>query len=377
MLNKILFTALIIVLAPLHRAFAEAKNGTPQIGLNGLFLYQRSLRGNDPLADSPNGLGLQEAELSFLSDVDPYSRFFATFSMHPELSHVADASNVKIPQSIEYKYEPEEIYAESTQIPMITFKLGKFKAAFGKSNPTHTHALAFVDQPLLLSSIFGSEGLNDVGASASLLLPTSWFSEATLQALSGKAEGQDNYFHDASPNSMVYLLKLKNLWELNDDSTLEWGLSGVTGENSFATATFRENSTQFLGSDLTFKWRPAVGGKFHALIWSNEIAQRKIKRETGENTTEGIVSSLQWQVDERWWLQGRAEYVSRNDTDTVSPLTEEPFSLRYSALIAFLATEFSGFRLQYDHLSESQGKVDHRLLLQLNFSIGAHPAHNY
>lgn len=377
MLNKFYLIALIFALSPLRSAYAETKSNTPQIGLNGIFLYQRSTRGNDPLAERPNGLGLQEAELSFLSDVDPYSKFFATFSMHPELSHSADSSNVTIPQSVEYKYEPEEVYAESTQLPMVTLKVGKFKAAFGKSNTTHTHALAFVDQPLLISSIFGEEGLNDVGASACLLLPTNWFSEATLQALSGKAEGQNNYFHDASPNSAVYLMKLRNLWDLNDDSTLEWGVSAVSGENSFSTQTFHNNTTEVFGSDLTIKWRPSVGGKFHALIWSNEMAQRKIKREGGDNTTKGIVSSLQWQLSERWWVQGRAEYVSRNETDTVNPLTEEPFSRRYSALVAFLATEFSGFRVQYDHLTDSQEKSDHRLLFQLNFSIGAHPAHSY
>ena len=51
---------------------------------------------------------------------------------------------------------------------------------------------------------------------------------------------------------------------------------------------------------------------------------------------------------------------------------------KQSALLGFFPSEFSGLRLQYDHLTTAgKSPDDHTLALQYSVSIGAHPAHAY
>lgn len=330
----------------------------PDIGVNALFLYENSNRGEDAGAAQRNGLGLQEAEIQFTSDVDPYWRFVSTFSLHQE---VDDSST---PAEREYVFEAEEAFAETIALPRLTFRIGKFKTAMGKQNQIHTHALAFIDNPLQNTVLLGDEGLNDLGVSVAGLLPTPWFSELTLQGLSGQGEGLD-YFQPATSNSYVGLLHWKNLIDLTDDLTSEIGASAASGKNQAAS------STQLYGADITFKWRATAE---QALIWSTELLRRDYNQATSE-VGQGFASWVQVQFTRRWWAQARAEYLEIKDpADTT---TAAPYQRKQSALIAFVPSEFSGLRLQYDHLNDSGPKDEHKVMLQFNYSIGAHPAHAY
>ncbi|MEK7357765.1 MAG: hypothetical protein AAB250_15035 [Bdellovibrionota bacterium] len=269
----------------------------------------------------------------------------------------------------EPKFEAEEAFAESTSLPVVTIKVGKFKAALGKHNLLHTHAFPFIDAPLANAKLLGGEGINDVGASTSALLPTSWFSEITLQGLTGKSEGLD-YFNSDSPNDTVGVLHLKNLWDLSDDLTFELGLSGASGRNSNMALT------NFHGADLTLKWRPN-GSKERALIWTTESLRREYNQSAAEERDTSIASWLQYQASLRWWVQVRADYLEARQQDpaATSPLPEA--QRKYSALVGFVPTEFSAIRLQYDRLSDGAVDDEQRVLLQMNYSIGAHPAHAY
>jgi hypothetical protein len=76
---------------------------------------------------------------------------------------------------------------------------------------------------------------------------------------------------------------------------------------------------------------------------------------------------------EQWWLQGRTEYV--DVLDSTAP--EIDVRRKQSALVAYNPTEFTGVRLQYDHLEDNVDHPENRISLQLNLTIGAHPAHAY
>ena len=350
---------------PVMAQTSQATRGNlmnPDIGLNALMLYQNSNRGNDVSAENRNGFSLQEAELQLSADVDPYWRFASVLALHQEF----DAGP---PIAREWIFEPEEVYAESISIPNLTLKAGKFKTAFGRHNLLHTHAFPFIDAPLINQSLLGDEGFNDVGLSASALLPTPWFSEITLQGLSGKTEGLD-YFDSPSPNDVVGVLNLKNLWDISDDLTFLLGLSGSSGKNSDSS------STQLYGADMTFKWRPD-GRKDRAIIWSSEGISRDLNRNLFRERGAGFASYVQYQMDLRWWLQVRGEYlrIKQQDPTSAEPLPE--YQRKQSALIGFVPSEFSSVRLQYDHLDDGAAKAEQRVLLQLNYSIGAHPAHSY
>ena len=54
-----------------------------------------------------------------------------------------------------------------------------------------------------------------------------------------------------------------------------------------------------------------------------------------------------------------------------------PFQRKQSLLLAYVPSEFSALRLQYDHRNNGMRADEHKILLQLNFTIGAHPAHAY
>ena len=347
-----------------NKAASRGNSFNPDIGINTLFLYQNSNRGNDATSAERNGLSLQEAELQFSSDVDPYWRFVGTFSLHQEVE--VDSTTTPPTRTAEYVFEPEEAFAESLELPFITFKAGKFKAAFGKHNQLHTHAFAFVDAPISNKVLLGDEGLNDVGISIAALIPVPWFSDFTLQGFSGQGEGLD-YFHSPSANTSVGVARLRNLWDFSDNFTFELGLSAASGENTTSKAT------KLYGGDLTFKWR---ADKSHALIWSTEVIQRDQNIATDEKG-KGLASWIQWQLGQRWWIQVRGETLEMKDQDPVvlTPIPE--YQKKQSLLVGFIPSEFSGIRLQYDQLNDGAVDDEKKISLQFNYSIGAHPAHVY
>jgi hypothetical protein len=337
---------------------SKGKGFNPDTSVNFLGLWERGTALSSDRSVTPrNGFRLQEAEMQFNSDVDPYLKAVALFSVAQE-----DGSTG-------YGIDPEEVYLESISLPLVTLRAGKFKLALGKHNQLHTHAFPFIDAPLIHQQLLGEEGLNEVGISAAVLLPVSWYSEIVLQ---GFDPSNGLLYNSLSSGDVGGLAHLKNLWDLSEDLTFELGLSGTRARNSFA------QDSSVLGADATFKWRPAVGGKYHALVWSSEYLGGKreglldISTGTSRERLGGFASWLQYQFAERWWIQARGEQAG------VASSVGTPKQTRESALLGFFPSEFSGFRLQYDHLTTGgKDKADHTVALQYNISIGAHPAHAY
>lgn len=330
----------------------------PDVGANFLGLFQRGTALSDDRSQVPhNGFSMQEAELQLNSDVDPYSRAAVLLSIHQESG------------SEEFVIDPEEIYLESISLPFVTIRAGKMKLAMGKHNQLHTHAFPFIDAPIVHQQLLGDEGLNETGLSAAVLVPVSWYSEVLVQAFNPSNE---DLFNSPKSGDIGGLGHLKNLWDLSEDLTVELGISGTTGKNQL------DRSSTVIGTDLTFKWRPSIKGRYRSLIWSTEYlsGDRRgfIDATSGESTQKlgGLATWLQYQFGERWWLQGRYEYSGLPRSDAV------PFQTRQSALLGFFPSEFSGVRLQYDRTTtQGIGTPDHTFALQYNVSIGAHPAHAY
>lgn len=337
---------------------ADGKPFNPDLSVNFLGLAQSgtSYSNDRTVANSHNGLQLQEAELQFLSDVDPYFRASALLSISQQ-----DGKT-------DFGIDPEEVYLETISLPYVTIRAGKFKMALGKHNQLHTHAFPFIDAPLISQRLLGSEGLNENAVSAAGLFPLPWFSELTVQ---GFSLANSSVFGTYNSGDVGALAHLKNLWDLNDDTTMELGFSGTTGKNQFNQAA------SVLASDLTFKWRPAEGGKYHALIWSTEYlyGQRPWQVDANGNSVRnlgGMASWLQYQFAERWWVQTRYEYVGTQRSAALPVATKE------SMLLALLPSEFSGLRLQYDYIQDrARTRNDHTIAFQYNVTIGAHPAHAY
>jgi len=108
------------------------------------------------------GFTMPNTELTFDGNVDPYFKGFANIVY-------------KIEPGGETGLELEEAYVLTSSLPYnLQIKAGQFVTDFGRQNPQHPHAWAFVDQPLILNRIFGPDGMRSQGLRLSWLLPTSF-----------------------------------------------------------------------------------------------------------------------------------------------------------------------------------------------------------
>jgi hypothetical protein len=314
-----------------------------------------------------NGVDIQEAELAFFADVDPYSRLNMLFSVHPSYG----LESGEVVQS--WEFEPEEVYAESNIVPSTTLKLGKFKAAFGKHNVLHAHAFPFVDSPLINEQMLGEEGLADVGVSAAYLLPLPWFSEFTGQFLKG--EGENEEFNSQTTGDGVGVFRFSNLADMSDDLTVEIGASYAGGRNS------QDGATRLFGGDLTFKWRPSQGGSSRSALLGVEFMGRDMafhkSDPKGTEFSRGWSVWARYQFATRWSTALRFEDLHVKSTDVIPPEVTN----RGTIDLTFAATEFSNFKFEFSQLHgppQSNGdRTEQRVNLQAGFTIGAHPAHAY
>ena len=340
-----------ILILVLFTSTTFATTANPDMSVNGLFSYRNGTEGSHRDADSSNGFLFQEAELRFAANIDAYFRGDFILAVEKEDG--------------EFIVEPEEAFVETLSLTDLTVRLGKFYAFWGRHNQLHTHAFPFVDAPLTSSVILGEEGLNDLGISLAYLLPAPWYMEIVLQAFSAENVG---LFDSESQNDVAGIYFLKNLWDLSGDSTLELDLSYGNGRNVNLEPNHIYNVT------LSYKWRPVVKSIYHSFSWNTEFTRaEKLVDETGTNLGRTIALStwVQYQMAQRWWIQARLESVELQDL-AIDSLN------KYSALVGFIPTEYSGLRLQYDSIDDpNAAEKEQRVTLQLNVSMGVHPAHSY
>jgi len=296
---------------------------------------------------------LNETEMSFQSVVDPYIRadFFVSFGRDPD-TH-------------KYGATIEEGYLTSLSLPAkLQLKVGKFRQAVGKINPTHPHALPFIDLPNAYVNYFGEEGLNDEGASLSWLLPNkAFYQELIFQATSGA--GESPTFNRGDNNRMIYLSHFKNFFTLSDNATLEFGLTGITGPNDSSS------STNIGAADLTYKWKPVQLNTYQSLVWQTEFFYSNAKYSANKMSNSlGLYSFLEYQIAQRWFLTGRYDYAQK-------PYDRTIIEKAYSLSAGWLATEFQKIEFQGKFTNANTQPDYTQFWLRWIFVIGAHGAHQY
>ena len=326
----------------------------PDLSANGLFLFRKGSKSSTMFADKPNGFSVQEIETRLSSTVDPYFRGEFTLSFESEIDPATGDQ--------EFHFHPEEAYAETISLPSVTLRAGKFKAFLGRHNQMHTHAWAFVDQPLSYDRILGEEGLNEIGASAAFIAPTPWYLEIVGQALSAR---NDLLFDKNSADDVAGIFYLKNLFDVNAATSFELNGTYGIGNNDLGA------KTQLFDAASVVKWKPLAQSNLHSVSWTTEWLHAQHQQGSdAEHNEAGVSSWVQWQLLKRWWLQGRGELFMASTYDNVE-------TKKASGLIGFVPTEYSAVRAQYDASKNTGAEVEHRVSLQLNISIGAHPAHAY
>lgn len=296
--------------------------------------------------------GINEAEFSFQSVVDPYARadFFLTVGKESDTG--------------KFSLDLEEGYITTLSLPAhLQLKAGKFKSAMGRINPVHPHALPFISFPDAYQNYFG-EGINDEGVSLSWLVPnTLFYQELVVQLTDGPINSPS--FSRSVGNTYLWLAHLKNFFDLSSNVTLEFGLSGITGMNHL---NFRTN---IAAADLTYKWKPVQFNTYKSFTWQTEawFSNANISKENVVNTF-GMYSFINFQFSKRLFFTGMYSFSNMPISDIIRENS-------YSATIGWYATEFQKIEIEGKISQVNMEKDRNQILLRWIFVIGTHGAHQY
>lgn len=324
-----------------------APSTLPDISVIGDFqaLYRNNVKRNFDT-------GINEAELSLQSVVDPYARADFFFTMG------------KDPVTGKFSEDLEEGYLTTLSLPAhLQLKVGKFRSAMGRINPVHPHALPFISLPDAYQNYFG-DGINDEGASLSWLIPNSLFyQELVVQFTDGPIDNPS--FSRSVGNTYFELAHLKNFFDLSANATLELGLSGLTGAN------FYNLRTNIAAIDLTYKWKPVQFNTYKSFTWQSEayFSNANISKDTVVNSF-GMYSFINFQFSKRLFFTGMYSYSNK-------PYSANTVENAYSATIGWYATEFQKIEIEGKTTSSNMGKEQNQILLRWIFVIGTHGAHQY
>jgi hypothetical protein len=318
--------------------------------------------------------------------------------------------------------ELEEAFMTTRSLPNgLQLKAGQFLSEFGRMNPTHPHAWAWLDAPLINVRVFGQDQLRCPGARLSWLLPVSWFSQLYFAVQNANGETVNSFlaspavfavrpiggrpFVDVTVRSladMLYTVRWENSWTACcEEVTWLAGASGAFGPN----CTGRGGDTQIFGLDLTRKWKPEKNERgWPFTIWQSEIIVRRYQADGavvanpasppsplfvpgGTLADWGFYTQYLYGFKPQWAAGLRYEYVwgtgaSLNNDYVPVSRNEDPFRddrHRLSPLLAWYLTEFSRFNFQYnfDYAEHLPGKTASSFWLGAEFMLGSHPAHKF
>ena len=298
-------------------------------------------------------LYFNQLEMQLTSVVDPYARANFIFSFGK------DSVNG------DFSTDLEEATLTTIDLPyQLQATVGKFKPHFTKVNTIHPHAFSFVDFPTMLTRYFSDEGLFMEGVSASWLVPNPWDYYQELDVEVGRSEA-NHTLDQGNANRLLYVGHLKNFFELTDNATLEFGLSGLSGVNAMQYATTMG------GVDITYKWKPVQFNTFQSFTWQTEGLLCKTSTPAATDVlTYGAYSYIENQVAERTFLGARFDYSALPGNKS----TEDRVS---SLLVRFQPTEFQILALEFQHDVRSYGSNANQVVLRAIFAIGTHGAHAY
>jgi hypothetical protein len=296
---------------------------------------------------------LEETEFSFQSTIDPYAKadFFYAVGRNPETG--------------EFSGEIEEGYLTTLSLPAhLQLKAGKFKELIGRVNPVHPHALPFISMPNAYINYFGDEGLNDEGLSLSWLIPNpGFYQELTFELTDGPRESPS--FARSGKDNYLKLVHLKNFWDLNQNTTLELGITTISGEND---STF---TTNILAGDLTYKWKPLQMNTYKSFTWQSEVYYSNAKQNKLETVNSiGFYSLINYQIGKRWFTTVRYDYSNL-------PFDKDYKQQTYSLTMGWYATEFQKIEIEGKTTASNAEDRNYEALLRWVFVIGSHGAHQY
>ncbi len=317
------------------------------------------------------GLSLGESELTLSANVD--DKFYG--AMTAALS-VEDG---------ETALDLEEAYVQTTALPYgLIFKGGRFFSRIGYLNEQHAHADDFVDRPLAYKIFLGGN-LGDDGAQLRWLAPLDLLVEFGAEAYRGDAFPAQGA-SDHGVGSYTFFSHLGD--DLSDAWSYRVGGSYVHAAADARTTgdlpDFFNGTSELALVDVIFKWAPNGNPVERNLKLQAEYLRRW---ESGlfnatdyDGTQDGFYLQTVYQFQRRWRIGARYDRLFADNTGggvaatVLDTLAHDPS--RVALLLEFDNSEFSRFRLQYNH-DDSNRATDHQLFLNYIHSLGAHGAHQF
>ncbi len=337
--------------------------------------------------------GLNETELNFSANIDPYFRGVAIAALAPEGG-----------------IEVEEAYFQTLALPDgLTLKGGRYFSGLGYLNEQHQHAWDFRDAPLPYKAFLGNQYKQD-GVQLKWLAPTDLFMEVGAELAAGdrypgstqnkNGIGSSSLFGHLGGDigdSMAWRAGLSHLWTSpKDRSYTDTDVLGGTVTNSFT------GRAKLLALDGVLKWAPngnsternfKLQGEYFRLKQDGTLTYNDTAGSAVFNSVSGALQTDQsgyylqgvWQFYPRWRVGYRYDalgYGTVNNGVAGPAAANFPLLANYSPsrntlMLDFSATEFSRFRLQVAADKSRPGATDNQIMLQYIHSLGAHGAHKF
>ena len=361
--------------------YSSYKNNSDDYALPGY-----SLGGESELARE--GFSLGHSEIIMSSNID--DKFFGQLSL--ALAEHDD----------EVEVELEEAFFETLALGHgFTIRGGRFYSGIGYLNQQHQHAWDFHDAPLVYRGIFGNQYFDD-GVRATYVAPTDLYVELGLEAFAGSKYPAGGDHSDVG----VWTGFVNFGGDLGISHSWQAGLSYLTADDierehgshehtDVAETPLFEGDSTIAGVNMIYKWAPGGNSIEQNFKLQFEYFSRD---EKGSlillNSSPLEVSSLNseqdgwylqgiWQFDRNWRTGIRYDMLDSDNRgsdaavlDEAGLVTNGHTPTRSSIMAEWLPSNFSRFRLQYNH-DDSYQDTDNQIFLQYTFSMGAHGAHAY
>lgn len=289
----------------------------------------------------------REFELDLQAALDPFSRMRLT---------VAGSGD---------EVEVEEAYVVYSTLPAgLELTAGRFRQELGMLNRQHLHALPQSEYPLVLSTLFGDEGLAQTGVALRWLVPRPWSS--ANQLVLEITDGENEIFAGDSFERLSVMGRLKNFWDLSPATYFELGLTGLAGE------TETGGDSRVFGTDLTLHWQPPQRSLYRELTWRTEVLRSQRDGPLGvRQDAWGGYSYIEGLLARNFSLGLRLD-SAENPQDPV---------LRTRGLVPYATwwqSEFVRLRAELQYLEqEPLDDSETRLLLQVTWAAGPHKHETY
>ena len=353
----------------------------PEISVTGDFIA--SYRSGEGVTQYPDAT-LRTLGLHLESYLDPYSRFKAAVPVTDDKAMLGEA-----------------YFTRYAWLPNLNVTLGKFRQQFGVVNRWHKHSLDQVDFPLPLRQIFGPGGLNQTGFSVDWQMPPmrNAAQELTLQLTNGE---NDRVFGQNTANMPSVLAHYRNYRDLNKDTYLEFGLTGLVGRNDTwdvavgdeVLSQEKDLGTRALGADLTVLWEPTDQMRYENWVWRTEayLLNKDILSPdgSGEDTIRpwGAYTYFQKKLNRTLDAGLRIDYYEPDVKDyaeltglSLAPLAVSQSGAHQSLVAPYLTwyqSPWVHWRLEWDHLgSKDMGPDENAVYLQCIFAAGPHKHERY